>query len=182
MNKLWFYVKGVKFGNNREAFIRKPIGAIQFFSNIPLWDNDCLYRNLGVYKFAFFLDTDDFFIPYLSNKTMGYYINRVFADKNEAEVGFGWYQYYPDCGLTEPLASLKDGNVTRILAYKENWKSPNSKYACRPLLTTIADVHKTDEILGTRRHGNDKEAYVAHVRQKSLYNIPNKSKCKKMRN
>ncbi len=146
--------------------------------------NDCLYRNLGVYEFAFFLDTDDFFIPRLANKTVGFYLDKMFNNKDLAEIDFGWFRHYPDCGLTQPLSSLKNGNVTQILAYQENWNIHNTKYVCRPLLTTLASVHSTfTKLRGTKkRHGNDKEAYVAHVRQHRLSNIPNRSKCKVQKN
>ncbi len=143
--------------------------------------HDCLYRFQEVYEFAFFLDVDDFFVPRLANKTLGYYLDRLFV-KDRAEVRFWWLKFFPDCGYTQSLSSLKDGNITDVLAYREKVNVQNIKFVCRPMLTTLIAVHSA---LNTQPHttsvyGDFSKGYVAHVTMNSLGNIPDKSKCEKI--
>ena len=138
--------------------------------------NDCLYRYQEIYEFAFFLDTDDFFIPRLPNKTnLHYYLNFFLPNDDIVSVEFGWRRYYPDCGLTQPLSSIKDGNVTDVLRVKEYWNIPVTKFVCRPTLTTVIGIHSPIQIMKKtkRTHGTDSVAYIAHVRLHQHQYLPN---------
>ncbi len=140
---------------------------IYYYSQFLIY-NDCLYRYQGVYEYALFLDTDDFFIPRLPNKTsVLYYLNRFLPKENQATVTFHWLTLFPDCGLTQPKASAKDGNVTQLLKVKQYSDTSNFKFACRPHLITLVSVHtalaytKTAIAVPT---ANSKIAYVGHFR------------------
>ena len=143
--------------------------------------HDCLYRYREVFEFAFFLDTDDFFIPRLPNKTNVHdYVNQFFCEDNQVSAEFVWLKYFPDCGLTQPLSNLKDGNITSLLKVKEFWKSPEPKFVCRPTLTTSIGIHSTTGILGgtTIVHPPVDVAYIAHVRAHELLGLPSNADCK----
>ena len=132
----------VKVENRKTYFNTSQI----YYHSQLLNYNDCLYRHQEVFEYAFFLDNDDFFIPRLPNKTnIHHYINQFFPKDNQASVEFKWRKYYPaaDCGLTQPLSSLKDGNVTRLLKVKEFWAATEAKFVCRPTLTTMVGIHTT---------------------------------------
>ncbi len=169
------YVKNgfLKIENRKTHFNKKQV----FYHSQILNYNDCLYRYQELYEYAFFIDVDDFFIPRLANKTLNYYLNKVFT-KGRAEIRFKWYQFFPDCGYEQPLSSLKDGNVTGVLAYKDKVDTNHSKFVCRPMLTSLTQVHSSYKLKGTTSvFSNDKEAYVGHVRLNRLKGIPDKSKC-----
>ena len=140
---------------------------IYYYSQFLIY-NDCLYRYQGVYEYALFLDTDDFFIPRLPNKTsVLYYLNRFLPKENQATVTFHWLTLFPDCGLTQPKASAKDGNVTQLLKVKQYSDTSNSKFACRPHLITLVSVHTALAYTKTAiavPAANSKIAYVGHFR------------------
>ncbi len=82
--------------------------------------------------------------------------------------------------LTQPLSNLKDGNITRLLKVKEFWTAPETKFACRPTLTTSVGIHSTAGILGgtTIVHPSGTVAYIAHVRAQELIHLPRNTNCK----
>ena len=146
-----------------------------YYHSQLLLNHDCLYRYQGVYEYALFFDTDDFFIPRLPNKTsIRYYLNRFLPKDNQAIVTFHWLSLFPECGLTRPKESVKDGNVTQLLKVKQHWDTKNTKFACRPHLTTLVSVHtvlavtKDVEYVPTA-DGNI--AYVGHFRI-GMYDAP----------
>ncbi len=105
--------------------------------------HDCLYRYQGVYEYAVFLDVDDFFIPRVPGQTsLLHYLHKFLPNSSHAAVQFHWHLLFPDCGFTEPISSAVDGNVTQILRVKKQWVTGNSKFACRPSLTTHVEIHK----------------------------------------
>ncbi|XP_064403330.1 beta-1,4-galactosyltransferase galt-1-like [Halichondria panicea] len=143
--------------------------------------HDCLYRYREVFEFAFFLDTDDFFIPRFPNKTNVHdYVNQFFTEDNQVSAEFVWLKYFPDCGLTQPLSNLKDGNITRLLKVKEFWTASEKKFVCRPTLTTSVGIHSTAGILEgtTIVHPPGNVAYIAHVRAQELLHLPRNANCK----
>ncbi len=147
-----------------------------FYHSQILLNHDCLYRYQGVYEYALFFDTDDFFIPRLPNKTsIHYYLNRFLPKDNQATVTFHWLSLFPECGLTQPKESVKDGNVTQLLKVKQYWDTSNFKFACRPHLTTLLSIHtvlavtKDVEYVPTA-DGNI--AYVGHFRI-GMHDAPN---------
>ena len=101
-----------------------------------------MYCYQGVYEYTLFFDLDDFFIPRLPNETsILYYLNRFLPKNNQATVTFHWLSLFPECGLTQPKSLAKDGNVTRLLTVKQYWDTKNTKFACRPHLTTYLSIH-----------------------------------------
>ncbi len=101
-----------------------------------------MYCYQGVYEYTLFFDLDDFFIPRLPNETsILYYLNRFLPKNNQATVTFHWLSLFPECGLTQPKSLAKDGNVTRLLTVKQYWDTKNTKFACRPHLTTCLSIH-----------------------------------------
>ncbi len=172
----------------QEGFVRLEYRKTYFNSKQVYYHSqvlnyhDCLYRYQEIYEFAFFLDTDDFFIPRLPNKTnLHYYLNFFLPNDNLASAEFGWRRYYPDCGLTQPLSNLKDGNVTHVLRVKEYWNIPVTKFACRPTSTIVIGIHSPIRIMKNTkriRGVDDGVAYVAHVRLHQHQHLPDSVKCK----
>ncbi len=133
-----------------------------------LSNHDCLYRYQGVYEYALFFDLDDFFIPRLPKETsIVYYLNRFLPKSNQATVQFHWFSLFPECGLTQPKESSKDGNVTQLLKAKGYWDTKNVKFACRPHLTTHLLIHsiraRTKDAIGGP-WADSNIAYVGHFR------------------
>ncbi len=85
---------------NRKTYFNTSL-QIYYHSEL-INHHDCLYRYREVFEFAFFLDTDDFFIPRLPNKTNVHdYVNQFFREDNQVSAEFVWLKYFPDCGLTQ---------------------------------------------------------------------------------
>ena len=178
-------VKGfVEEGFLRVDYFKTYFNSTQiYYHSQILLNHDCLYRYQGVYEYALFFDTDDFFIPRLPNKTsIHYYLNRFLPKDNQATVTFHWLSLFPECGLTQPKESVKDGNVTQLLKVKQYWDTGNFKFACRPHLTTLLEVHtalaitKNTSVVPT---ANTNIAYVGHfrLRMHEVANIPKYLTC-----
>jgi hypothetical protein len=62
--------------------------------------NDCLYRHIGVFEYALFIDYDDFFNPMVPNeRDIHYYFSKLFSNRNVGSVEFQWHQM--KCGLNK---------------------------------------------------------------------------------
>ena len=110
--------------------------------------NDCLYRHQNTHQYAMFVDTDDFFVPRLGDKTgLTYYLQKFFTQDEKAAVKFHWHKFFPDCGLKQAPDSIKDGNITRTLKVRESIVTTNTKFACRPSATTQVEIHKPLQLL-----------------------------------
>ena len=142
--------------------------------------NDCLYRNQNTHQYAMFVDTDDFFVPRLHNKTgLAYYLQKFMLDQ-KAAVRFHWHKFFPDCGLLQAPDSVKDGNVTSKLKVKESIVTVNTKFACRPSATTQVTVHKPLHLLDGYHEAytvDSNEAYVAHVSLHQHQGLPENNTC-----
>ena len=130
--------------------------------------NDCLYRHQNTHQYAMFVDTDDFFVPRLHNKTgLTYYLHN-YIKGHKAAVRFHWHKFFPDCGLLQAPDSIRDGNITSILKSKEFVENVNAaKFVCRSSATTQVTVHKPLRLLEGYHEAHivdSNEAYVAHIR------------------
>ena len=142
--------------------------------------NDCLYRHQNTHQYAMFVDTDDFFVPRLHNKTVLTYYLQKFMQNRKAAVRFHWHKYFPDCGLLQAPDSVKDGNITSKLKVKESIVTTNTKFACRPSATTQVTVHKPLYLLNGYHEAytvDSNEAYVAHVRLHQHQGLPENITC-----
>ncbi|XP_064383577.1 uncharacterized protein LOC135332158 [Halichondria panicea] len=154
-----------------------------YYHSQLLLNHDCLYRYQGVYEYALFFDTDDFFIPRLPNKnSIRYYLNRFLPKDNQATFKFHWLNLFPECGLTQPKESVKDGNVTQLLKVKQYLDTKNTKFACRPHLTTLVSVHTArayTENTSVVPTAYGSIAYVGHFRlgMHEVVNIPKTTTC-----
>ena len=73
---------------------------------------NCIYRFQGTYDYAFFVDSDDHFIPLdPKQKKLDYYIKRYCTG---GACTFQWTQYFPDCGQDWSRLG-PDGKVTNTL-------------------------------------------------------------------
>ena len=150
-----------------------------FYHQQPLLYVDCIYRYRTEFDYALLYDTDDFFVPVIPGETdIHYYVNKFFQDEKIAAIPFKWIDYYPDCGLTTRPENIKDGNVTKHLAFREgHWKYLKSMYKLSGIVEIqIHDVVTT--IPGYIRYGTvpnvpinwmlfvpPEIAYVAHNRK-----------------
>ena len=141
--------------------------------------NDCLYRHQNTHQYAMFVDTDDFFVPCLQDKSLIYYLQSLIPNQ-KAAVRFHWHRFFPDCGLLQAPDSVKDGNITSKLKVKESIVTTNTKFACRPSATTQVTVHKPFQTLDGYDKAdtvNSTEAYVAHVRLHQHQGLPENITC-----
>ena len=142
--------------------------------------NDCLYRHQNTHQYAMFVDTDDFFVPRLYDKTsLAYYLRKFMLDQ-KAAVRFHWHRFFPDCGLLQAPDSVKDGNITSKLKVKESIATVNTKFACRSSVTTQVTVHKPLHLLDGYHEAytvDSNEAYVAHVRLHQHQGLPENITC-----
>lgn len=134
--------------------------------------HECFLQFRGTYDYIMYIDTDDFFVPRVSNqKTLHYYIEKW------CRIGscrFEWLQFYPDCGL-KPGKSI-DGNVTDML---------NSTLHIRRALQK--SIHMLNDLVDVGTHTSYKllqgksvkvppsDAVVAHIRKNSPF--PSNKNC-----
>ena len=65
-----------------------------YYNSQTLNYNDCLYRHQHTHQYATFVDTDDFFVPRLHNRTgLTYYLQKV-MQHCEAAVRFHWHKFF----------------------------------------------------------------------------------------
>ena len=149
-----------------------------YYHQQPLLYVDCIYRYRTEFDYVLLYDSDDFFVPVIPGQTdIHYYANRLFHNEKIACVNFKWIEYYPDCGLTTRPENIKDGNVTKHLAFNNHHaRYLKSMYKCSGIVEIqIHDVVKF--MPGYLRYGADPSkkvsgtpapsdiAYVAHIRK-----------------
>ena len=139
---------------------------IFYKSQLVKW-HDCLYRYIGVFEFAFFIDMDDFLVPALpEHRDIHYYLNKYFADKHVGGLYFSWQQM--QCKpVPEKVKTLPDGNLTSILSGSKAYWRTESKCAYRLNGVVLIMVHQAQiSMPGYKIIRPDKnEMYVAHLRK-----------------
>ena len=153
-----------------------------YYHQQPLLYVDCIYRYRTEFDYALLYDTDDFFVPVIPGQTdIHYYANRLFHNEKIAAVPFKWVDYYPDCGLTTRPEDIKDGNVTKHLAFKICKARPERKSMYRLSVVVEVQIHDVVKLMpGYVRYGFVRNqptnwrssapsdiAYVAHNRKQS---------------
>ena len=146
-----------------------------FYHQQALLYVDCTYRYRTEFDYALLYDTDDFFVPVIPGETdIHYYANRLFHNEKIAAVPFKWIHYYPDCGLTTGPENIKDGNVTKYLAFKKHYKRRERKSMYRLSAVVEVQIHVVIKLMpGYVRYGSKWPwgsatpdiAYVAHNRR-----------------
>ena len=127
---------------------------------------DCLNRFRGVYDYAVYADSDDFFVPVKKNTSIKYYL-KTWCSGKTSTCKFTWRQYFPSCGWNPDFIE-PNGNVTGAVTYKKTYdhKYPKSAHQLRAILKV--GVHNPKDVQkGYRapRHSvPPQEAYFAHIR------------------
>ena len=146
----------------------------EVFDSQKLAYQDCLYRFQGVYDYAIYADTDDFFVPLRKNKSIKHYLLTWCSGKH-GTCNFAWKQLYPDCGWNPNLLG-SDGNFTAAITYKKSKKLTVTKSGHQVKAIVDAGTHYAMILLDgyTQASVPVKEAYFAHVR----FGWPPKEGCK----
>ena len=152
----------------REGFLSidfwpKWLNNTEVFNTQKIAYQDCLHRFQGVYDYAIYVDSDDFFVPLKSKSVKDYLVK--WCSGNFGSCQFKWWQFFPDCGW-DPNSIGSDGNFTAAITYKHIWRrdEPKSAHQLRALLD--AGTHSVRALV----HGYKKidvpsnDAYFAHIR------------------
>ena len=147
----------------RKAFLNR---SQDFYYQQPLLYIDCIYRYRTEFDYALLYDTDDFFVPLVPGVTdIHYYAKRLFNEKIAA-VPFKWTNYYPDCGLTTRPENIKDGNVTKHLAFKLRHGRDENKSMYKLSGVVEVQIHNVVTLMpGYVCSATPDLAYVAHNRR-----------------
>ena len=136
---------------------------VYYHSQMLAYEN-CIYRFQGTYDYAFFVDSDDHFIPLVPDeKKLDYYIKRYCTGGG---CSFQWTQYFPDCGQDWSRLG-PHGNVTNTLLSHTHYKRVEGKSLYKISAALDAGIHKPEKMTEghTCKHVSSKTAYVAHVRR-----------------
>ena len=136
-----------------------------FYSSQHLAYNDCLYRFMGVYDYIVFSDSDDFFVPLKTSKSIKTYLKR-WCSGNISTCKFQWRQFYPDCGWS-PERVGADGNLTATVYYSKTTQRQETKCGHQTQALLDAGVHSAMAVLSGYKANkvSSKEAYFAHLRK-----------------
>ena len=139
-----------------------------YYYSQPLLYVDCIYRYMGIFDYAFLYDTDDFFNPMLPTTDIHFYIEELFCNDSIGSISFQWLHYFPDCGFTQHLNEIEDGNLTKYLVSYDN---VNYNFKGVHLLTAVTEVHIHEVVAESMLPGYMKlippldVAYVSHIRK-----------------
>jgi hypothetical protein len=135
-----------------------------FYHSQMLAYENCIYRFQGTYDYAFFVDSDDHFIPLVpKQKRLDCYIRRYCTG---GACTFHWTQYFPDCG--QDWSKLgPHGNVTNTLLSHTHHQRQETKSLYRISAALDAGIHSPMKMTEgyTHKAVSSKTAYVAHVRR-----------------
>ena len=131
---------------------------------------DCLYRYIGVFEFAFTSDVDEFVVPVLAeHKDVHFYLQNYFADSQVGSLYFSWRRM--KCKpIPEKIKALSDGNLTSILSGTTSAWFPNTKCAYRLNGVKVTKVHEPQKLLPgfTTIWTYKEEIYIAHLRNSAI--------------
>ena len=149
-----------------------------YYYQQPLLYVDCIYRYRTVFNYAFFYDTDDFFVPVIPRITdLHYYAeNLLFHNKKIAAATFHWVRFHPDRGLTQDPETIEDGNITKYLKDPKADDPKNYKSMYRISGVVDNQIHTAGRLMpGYKEYYVPTHvAYVAHHRLRT----PKSSRCK----
>ena len=137
-----------------------------FYSSQHLASTDCIYRFQGIYDYVIIADSDDFFVPLASNKSIKTYLQQ-WCSGRRGSCNFQWYQMYPDCGWS-PDRVGPNGNLTATLHSHKMQKLKNMKSAHQIRALVEVGRHTAMYLLPGYQHTSlvpFKQAYFAHVRK-----------------
>ena len=143
------------------------VGTRIFYRGQILKYLDCLYRHRSSFKFGFFLDYDDYFVPILPDeKKVGFYFSKFFSADNVGSVCLPWLQM--ECApIPELIRSAPHGNLTHVLSgYRARWRK-EKKCAHRLDAVQLLAVHNVRKLLPgyVPAFPESKQvAYIAHNR------------------
>ena len=128
---------------------------------------DCTYKFRGTYDYIVMCDTDDFFVPRISNEPKFQYYIRNWCHYGACR--FHWIERYPDCGFDQDK-SLKDGNVTAALKSNTAKRLSDNKSLYRSSIVLDVGIHMPMESMSGYSiiHVPNDVAYFAHVRPARL--------------
>ena len=127
---------------------------------------NCIYRFQGTYDYAFFVDSDDHFIPLDPNqKKLDYYIKHYCTG---GACTFQWKEYFPDCGQDWSRLG-PHGNVTNTLLshMHTNHISKRGKSIYRISAALDAGIHTPKQLMEGYKSQivPSNVSYVAHLRK-----------------
>ena len=128
--------------------------------------HDCIYRYIGVFEFAFFIDADDFLVPVLAeHKDVHFYLNKYFADSHWGGLDFNWRQM--KCKpVLENIKTVSDGNLTSLLSSTDGYWRNEAKCAYRLNGVKNILVHFAHEYMPgfKKTYAKRSDIYMAHLR------------------
>ena len=148
----------------REGFLSidfwpKWLNTTEVFNTQKIAYQDCLHRFQGVYDYAIYIDSDDFFVP-LKSKSIKDYLVRWCSGK-VGSYQFRWHQYVPDCGWDTKSIGV-DGNFTAAMTYKHTWLRSNHKSVHQLKAILDAGTHEAQALLDgyTRKEVPKKKMHI----------------------
>jgi len=140
------------------------LSSKEVYNSQKLAYQDCLYRFQGVYDYIIYADSDDFFVPVSTSKSIKHYL-KTWCSGMTASCRFTWRQYFPDCGW-DPNSVGADGNFTAALTYKHTADRNEHKSGHQLRALVDAGTHEAKILLDgyTQVDVPVTEAYMAHLR------------------
>ena len=145
---------------------RNPLGKRVFWHSQLIKYQTCIMQYLGVFQYAFMLDSDDFFNPLLpSHKNLHFYVTNIFLNQPKlATAGVKWLNY---CSVPDLSQIPHNGNLTATLKdHILQTKSSGRKALHRIDGILYVGIHTSfTQVKGYyKKYDNGKLAYVAHIR------------------
>lgn len=149
---------------------RSPLGNRVFWYSQLIKYQTCLLQFLGVFQYAFMLDSDDFFVPLIPDRRdLHYYTTKVFTKEPKLATGrVRWLNYCNSPNLTRVQ---NNGNLTAALTDYSKIQKSTSGYKA---------LHRIDGVLYVGIHTSftrvkgyytkyvDSDlAYVSHIRPRT---------------
>ena len=105
---------------------------------------NCAYRFRGTYDYLMMCDTDDFFMPRVTNQPKFQYYIKKWCQYGTCR--FHWVERYPDCGIDKEKIT-SDGNITKAL--KSNAMKLRKECKSLHISSSVLDVgiHKPMETM-----------------------------------
>ena len=152
----------------REGFLSidfwpKWLNTTEVFNTQKIAYQDCHHHFQGVYDYAIYVDSDDFFVPLKSKSIKDYLVK--WCSGNFGSCRFHWHQFFPDCGW-DPNSIGADGNFTAAMTYKHIWRRDETKSGYQLNATLDVGTHFVMAFLDgyEEKWVPSQDAYFAHIR------------------